>query len=195
MSNGNGLKPEQERFAHYFGIFAGVASITGLVLGLRALMKEKEYEKKFGLLAPLLEEQGLGATPNYETLKEIQNPEQTKKKKQKLYHAIVRYDNCDDSLTGKELWAAAKKQSKNFDFYCQIPSNRINFIFPALKSKGILKEDAAKIVKWAKKNLSWKTQFSTRIIRDKRGKAGLFGRKDPWIVANVKLPKSGRRAS
>ena len=192
MSAENGLKPEQEVFDHYFGIFAGIASITGLILGIRALMKEKEYEKKVGKLAPLLEEQGLGSAPNYETLKEIENPKEVKKKKEKLYHAIVRYDNCDDILTGKELWAVARKKSKNFEFYCKIPDNRINFIFPALKSKGIPKEDAVKIVKWAKKNIAWKTHFSTRIIRDRRGKAGLFGRKDPWIVANIKLPGNVR---
>jgi hypothetical protein len=175
MSAENGLSPTQEVFDHYFGIFAGIASITGLILGLRALMKEKEYEKKFGLLAPLLEEEGLGAVPKYETLKQLDmsNPEKPKKKEKK-YHTIVKYYLCDDYTTNKLFYDKAKKHSKNFSFYCELPAHRSHWAFPPIDGPGMDKKNAKAILRLAKKQLQDNRLFGGRIIIDKRGKSKLF---------------------
>ncbi len=169
------LSEGQLKFDHYFGIFAGVASIAGLLLGIRALLKEKEYEQKFGLLAPLLEEEGLGAVPKYETLKQLDmtNPEKPKKK-EKLYHALVHYYLCDDMIVNRQLHKAAIKRAGSYDWYCTLPAHRSNWSFPHIKKRGIPKKDALYIKKWADKNLAWKPDYGSRLILDKRGKSRLF---------------------
>ena len=151
----NGLTKWQEKFGHYFGIFAGVASITGLVLGIRALMKEKEYERKFGILAPMLEEQGLGAAPNYQTTQQVDNPS-VRKRKEKLYHALIRYYLCDDYTANKTLYDGVKKKSPKFSVYCTLPSHRISWSFPPIDKRGLPKKDARYIKKWADKHMAWK---------------------------------------
>ncbi len=113
----------QQTFGHYFGLLAGLASISGLILGLEARRRVTEAEKRLDLMRAELEsdveETALGSLPFNKKLK---NPYPIQTSGSKCgYRLRVAFRGCKNKKKTKALGQFMQDNDVNFaGDYCHL---------------------------------------------------------------------------
>jgi len=95
----------QQTFAHYFGLFAGIASISGLILGLEARKRVSEAERRLDLIRAEAEREVAGSfLGSLDFNKKLKNPYPIQTSGNKCgYRVRVAFRGCKNKKKTKAL--------------------------------------------------------------------------------------------